>query len=128
MLIVCSSLMFACSSADQPQNLLAGGWSAVELGGDSATVRILTSESSLRARREVEFELGVEGHMDRWPKTLRLRADMTHMSHGPTQTELRLDGQHYRGTIVFVMGGLWDLEFFEDDVVILRGQILVREN
>jgi hypothetical protein len=120
--------MFACSSTDRPQNLLTGARHAVELGGAASTVWILTSQKSFLARRVVEFELGVEGPIARLPKTLQLRADMTHMSHGPTHTELRLDGRRYRGTIIFVMGGLWELEFFDGDALILKGQILVREN
>jgi hypothetical protein len=88
----------------------------------------MTSDEELVARREISFELAVEGEDEDLPRFLRLSADMTHMDHGPTLCELLRDGRSYRGTIVFVMGGSWELEIYDGDTLALSGQIHVREN
>ena len=57
------------------------------------------------------------------PPSLRVRADMPSMSHGPQETTLtpsRIgDGWELSGSLVFVMGGTWELQFLDFEGTLL---------
>jgi hypothetical protein len=120
--------LFACSATPATDALLGEQARSVEVGGSTRTIRFLTSEDQLIARREVEIAFELSGPAESLPAALRATADMVHMKHGPSSCELRLTDGVYRGKLVFVMGGRWQLELFADDALILTGELAVREN
>jgi hypothetical protein len=99
---------------------------SVQWGGRVSELSWRTSAAELVARRMVPIAWHCRPS-DAMPSELLLVADMPAMSHGPTRALLRREGEYYRGTLLFVMGGRWELRLFAGERELLRGWIDVKE-
>ena len=98
----------------------------VQYGGAEQTLRLLSPASSFIARQPVEISWRCDPC---WPlpDVLVLIADMPSMSHGPTTVLLERVEDVYRGSVLFVMGGRWELRLLVGEIELLRGWIEVNE-
>jgi len=96
------------------------------LGDGACELSFAKVEPALRAREQLTLFWRVAACAD-LSSRLRLVADMPQMSHGPTEVELQRDGDLYQGSILFVMGGRWELALFDGERELLRGWLDVAE-
>lgn len=105
---------------------LAGERIEVRFAGTVQNLTLLSPPAELVARRPVALVWACEP-CEALPAELELVADMPQMSHGPTRVPLQREGALYRGSLLFVMGGRWELKLMAGEEELLRGWIEVRE-
>jgi len=119
--------LLACGRTSDLPDLFDTGGILLEIDGSTRSLQLQTPLEQFIARQEIPLNFELGPGEDEASDSLRIVADMPSMSHGPTVVDLQMVGGSYQGSILFVMGGEWVLEFFSGESSAGRVTVYVSE-